>query len=145
MKDLITQIQAELEEYLPEALDVFIATDEQVIPMGSRFPCVGIKDGSVATKGKTCGVIETTLQVRIVCWTPSGKGGAQVTGDATQPGVLALAARVVDILENNLLDIEGMISAENTSSTPSKMYINDQKKSVQQKVLLLEYIREEKA
>jgi len=142
MKDLLQKILEELTASLPNARDIFIATDEQVIPMGSRFPCVGIKDGSVATKKLTCGVTETTLQVRIVCWTPSGKGSAQVTGDSTQPGVLTLAASVVALLDDNLLGIEGMISADNKSSTPSKMYINDQKKSVQQKILLFEYVWE---
>ncbi len=121
---------------------VFITTDEQTILAGIKLPCVGIKDGPVRTRRLAGGVEEKILRVHLVAWAPQGKGAAQVTGDSTQAGVLAMTATCADLLNGDLLGIEGMIDARPVEETGSRLYLNQAGRSVQQKIITFEYVRQ---
>lgn len=127
---------------MPDIRDIFIAIDELVLPAGAKLPCVGIKDGQVTTRKLACAVIEKTMQVTVICWAPQGKESAQVTGDATQPGAVSMTASVESVLDSNLLAIPGMIDADVMTETASRMFINAGKKSIQQKTITFEYVRQ---
>jgi hypothetical protein len=80
--------------------------------------------------------------VTIIAWADQGKDDAQIMGDKTQDGVLDMTQQVEDILLDNLLAITGMIGAEVVSETPSRQFINDKGRSVQQKTITFEFERE---
>ena len=142
MNELLTAVKAHLKKAIPGVRDCFIAVDEQVIPAGTRLPAIGIKDGNVTTRHLGCEVVEKTMQITVICWAPQGKGAAQVTGDTTQPGVLTMAAAAEEYLDGNLLAINGMIFAGVQEDNQSKMYVNQQNKSIQQKTIMFSYVRE---
>ncbi|HHL35497.1 MAG TPA: hypothetical protein ENJ30_14150 [Desulfobulbaceae bacterium] len=142
MNELLEAVRKALSEGMPEIRDVFIATDEQVLPAGARLPCIGIKDGTIKTRKLTCGVTEKTLQLSIIAWSPQGKDAAQVTGDPTQPGVVQMIRDIEDVLDENMLSIVGMTYAGPVEEAESRLFINKQNKTIQQKIIIFEYERE---
>lgn len=66
MKDLILAIQTKLREISgPRRSDVFLSPDKDIIPESAKFPCIGIKDGSVDRSELMGEVTELTLPVEI--------------------------------------------------------------------------------
>jgi hypothetical protein len=144
MKALLTAVKKALQDEITgvRTADIFITPDEAVILSGAMIPCYGIKDGSVKRMDLAGNVQNKKMQVTIIAWADQGKDDAQIMGDKTQDGVLDMTQQVEDILLDNLLAITGMIGAEVVSETPSRQFINDKGRSVQQKTITFEFERE---
>ncbi len=141
MKELLEAVAGRLRQETG-VRDVFVTTDEQTLLAGTRLPALAVKDGKVTTRKLAGGVVEKSMQVRVIAWAPQGKDAAQVMGDATQPGVLDLAAAAEGALDGELLGIDGMIDAQPVEELASVLYINQQGKAIQQKIITFEYVRQ---
>lgn len=143
MKELLTTIERLLGEKMKSVNGVFVTTDEQVIPDGVKLPCLTIKDGAVSVTDLPGGVREKTMGVTFIAWSPQGKDAAQVIGDKTQTGVLGILDEIVTLLQNNRLGIPGMIDGRQQSEAASVLYIGQNNKTVQQKTMTFQYVRQQ--
>lgn len=145
MKQLILAIQRSLQLSLPigsyRGSDVFIATSETSHPPGTRFPAIGIKDGSEVIEELACDLDRSTMRVSVICWAPAGgEYEAQVIGDQSQPGVLDMAADVAHILKKNTLDIYEIQSVRLAEVRESLNLVDQESgREVQQQVIIFEY------
>ena len=145
MKDLLEAIQAALQTALRDYCrsgDIFITPDEDLLPHGVRFPAVGLKDGQIRRRELTADMREETLQVRVVIFQKTARDiGATIVGDAANRGVLEIAADIDAVLDENTLDLAGMLSAMCTDESASQAYLSETD-GVQKKVLTYTYERE---
>lgn len=145
MKDLLLAIQSELRASIDTVVDsaICIVRSESYIPPSVRSPAIGLKDGQVTFRRLAGGVVETTARVLVVAWVQilddydaSIMGGAQST-----PGVLDLVSQIITALDDNMLALPGMQSANIVECRPSEpMGINTT--TLQRKIAIFEYVRE---
>lgn len=149
MRNLIIAIQQALKSSLPtdkyRGCDIFIATSETSHPPGTRFPAIGIKDGSEVIEELACDIERSTTSVSVICWAPAGGSyEAQVIGDQSQPGVLKMAEDVAYILKNNTLGSDEIQSVRRAEVRESLNLVDQESgREVQQKTIIFEYEIEE--
>lgn len=146
MQSLLTAIKAQLQTDLTAVRDgdVFITPHADYVPRGVRPPCVGLKDGAVRRIELAGGMLEVRRQVQVVVFASLAKPEASVMGDAASGalGVLELVAAVHASLDENLLDIGGMVSAFAPAESPSEA-MDGEYGPLQRKIVTYEYIGEE--
>jgi hypothetical protein len=149
MQALLLAVKAALQSGLAQvrAGDVFITPDLGFVPAGVKAQlAVGIKDGTVVYKEKTCGVVERTMPVHLRAFVRLQKSGeASVIGDAATGsfGVLAAGEAVKALLKDNLLGIAGMQAALPDQREPeSTLFVGDGGVAWQTKDITINYIWE---
>lgn len=85
--------------------DVYITGHENHIPRGTRFPCVGIKDGAIRRSEKVGGVVEAKVRVKVVVFAKLGS-----IDDGTSE-LQELAAAVHQVLDDNELGQPDVLNA----------------------------------
>lgn len=146
MRALLNTIKQTLQSGLSDIrdVDIYITPDINYIPGSVRVPCIGIKDGSIRRTEIPCGMFEKTLHADIVIYVQILKDEAGIVGiEATgQKGILEIADDVHEILDENLLSIDGMIAAYSPFEEPLEMF-GDKRNAVLRKVITYEYVKEE--
>lgn len=122
MKSLLSAIQAALRNdagltYVRDE-DIFISTDENIIPRMAAFPAVGIKDGPVsegleAAKGSQY-AWDVRYRVHVVAYVDMKAGEIPVMGQ-TEPetikGIMDVREDVHAVLHENYLSRQGCMDA----------------------------------
>ncbi len=145
MKELLSAIKTKLQtdiDYV-RSKDFYITESEELIPSSVKFPAIGIKDGPIDRKELAGGMIEIKLQVRIIVLVQLQKHEAAIMGDAStgKKGVLEMAQDIHDSLDEDLLNIAGMIEAFSPAETESET-TGDEELVLQRKIITYEYTKE---
>jgi hypothetical protein len=126
MKALINAIREVLQEKLTyiRTGDFFIAPHEDFIPRDVKFPAIGIKDGQILRSEGLDSSMEYTMEVMLIAWVAVHKPEASIMGDGGEEslikGVLDVADDIHDCLDENFLDIDGLIEAFSPSEAGSE-------------------------
>jgi len=144
LKALLTAIKSELPNNLAwvRAGDVYITPDVDFIPPGTRYPCIGIKDGTIRRRELPGNMLEVTLTVTLAVYVQLLKPEASIMGDGNKPGVLDAAADIHGVLDENLLNITDMQKAFSPNEDDSQM-ASDDKRLLQSKLITYHYVKEE--
>ena len=146
MKELLTAIKAQLQADLTYVRDsdVFVTEDENLIPDAVKFPAVGLKDGPVRRIEMIGGMMEYRMTVKIIALVQLTKPEAAIMGDAStgRKGILDLEADIHTSLDENLLSIEGMISAVALPNQGESEVFGDEVEVIQRKIVGYEYVKE---
>lgn len=113
----------ELLPQLARKSDCYITPHPNYMPTGTRQPCIGIKDGGASRSELSCGGIELTARVELVCMVSmAGTGEAPMCADT---GVFCLADAATTLLLNDWLDLPGCQGMEIGSDRPTELYQAD--------------------
>lgn len=147
MKTLLTAIKARLQTdltYIRDG-DIFITPNLNIVPAGSRPPCIGLKDGPIRRVELAGSMMGYIMSVKIAIFVQLLKPEAAIIGDAatSKKGVLEITDDVHESLDENLLSISGMQSAVAAPNEPESDYFGDEKDGISRKILTYEYEKEE--
>jgi len=147
MKELLNAIKSQLRTDLTYVRDsdIFITEAENLIPDSIRFPAVGIKDGPVARKELAGGMMEYTMNPKIIPYVQLTKPEAAIMGDTStdSKGILDMEDDIHSSLDENLLNISGMQHAASAPISPESETFGDETEVIQRKVISYTYIKEE--
>jgi hypothetical protein len=141
MKRLLVNIRGILADSIPDVRDsdIYIAVDHNVIPPGVKFPCIGLKDGEEEhTFGASC--VEREMTVDVIVYSGLSKSESNIIGDESiaQKGVLELADTLEDVLLGQIPD--NYQNVDLIRKHPSKLFMDDRSKFIQQKILTFKYL-----
>lgn len=137
--------KAELDDRLTYVRDgdIFYAEELGVLPDYVRFPCVGLKDGGQMDRRELPGrKISFTQVLDVIPYVQLLKPEATIIGDGTYKGILEVALDVDYILDENRLQIEGVLRCfcpEIAASGPIPLEQDNQRLAVQAKVMSYHY------
>ncbi|MFH2129762.1 MAG: hypothetical protein ABIK68_05250 [bacterium] len=145
MQALLLAIQSALRSGLSDIRsgDIFITPHVNFVPPGVKAPAIGIKDGPGRVSELGGSMQETTLQVKLVIWVDFPAGEEMIIGKGTMKGVLDRTTEVHAVLGQNLLSIDGMISARPVAETESEMFSDGKGRGLDRKIITYEYEKEE--
>lgn len=143
MKNLLTAIKSELQSKLTEvrSASIYITPDINAIPEELMFPCIGIKDGEINRIELIGSMLELTMSVTIGVHVAMAKNEANIIGSGDKKGVLDIVSEIHSILDENLLDVEGMQSAFSGSEFESIMF-GHELDFIQQKKIEYKFVKE---
>lgn len=131
MKTLLVAIKDALQDKyldlnLKKEKSVYICVDDRITPPGVIPPCIGIKDGDTVREETISDRLEITYNVSIFVLCDLPKDEQKIIGneDKEKPGVLDMCYGVTQILDNNMLDIDGLYEALCTDISGSVAYGN---------------------
>lgn len=146
MRELLLAIQEQLRTDLTYIRNenIYITPHLNYIPNHVRPPCVGIKDGGITRTELSSGMWEVTMRVSLVTYVQLMKEEASIIGDsaANEKGVLEIVADINKSLDENLLNITGMIEAFSPSEPESQLFGNEEE-GLQQKKNEFQYVKQE--
>lgn len=122
MRILLPSIKTVLKELplLQRKSDCYITPHVNWMPTGTRFPCLGIKDGGMARQELAGDMLELTATINLVAFTPiTADGGDAVCG---QVGVLAILNAAVSLLIDNHLGMTEIQRMAIGADMPSELY-----------------------
>lgn len=141
MKALLLKIKAELQARLPGVrdIDIFITPHANLIPAGTQFPACGIKDGSVKRYELAGGdSLDKDLNVSLIPYVKMYPEEQSIVGGSSFKGVLDVVEDLHDILDNNLLGIDGMEAAFCEDENESEMF-GKPEDGLQRKIIKYKY------
>jgi hypothetical protein len=144
MKELLTAIESALHGLSGvRDADICITPDVNYLASWVRFPCIGIKDGPIEHIEMFGGQMGYTMYVDIVMYVQLQKPERGMTGDPStgRIGILDLADSIHAILDENLLDISGMISTVVESEAASETF-GDVDDLISRKIIRYKYEKE---
>jgi hypothetical protein len=153
MKSLITAIQTSLKNaaglsYVADA-DIFITPDENIIPMATVFPAIGLKDGSITREMRAQATALTYLwdvkyRVHVIIYVDMAAGEAPVIGQASPSikGVLDISIDIDADLHENYQSISGIQDAYCVDEAESET-IGGKDMILQKKLMTYEYQAQE--
>jgi hypothetical protein len=141
LKAVKKQLQIDLGYIRPG--DVFIAPHEDFIPADAKFPCIGIKDGGITRTENMDSCMEYAMDVILIPWAAIVKPEASIIGNESTgvKGILDISDDIHASLDENLLDIDGMIEAFSPSETGSEM-LNMENRVLQKKQITYRYVKQ---
>ncbi|MBN1830290.1 MAG: hypothetical protein JW884_14250 [Deltaproteobacteria bacterium] len=149
MKDEIDGVKnalrnASVLSYVRDA-DIFITENEYLIPNSVKSHAIGVKDGREIRRELPGGMMERTINVKVIAYVQLVKPGAALMGDAAgKKGILEMSHDIDTVLDENLLDIDGMQSAFCRDIEESDTIGDDDTGDVfVKKTMLYEYVKEE--
>ena len=104
MKNLLSALKTELSNNIDYLADIAIVSDEDMLPSGTRFPFIGLKDGSIERVEGHSATLNERLSVSIVCYVQILKPEASIMGDGNNKGILDMMSDVHGVLNENFLD-----------------------------------------
>lgn len=144
MRQLLKAIKSALKarlNYLADS-EIFFAIHEDVLPVHIQRLGLGIKDGPIIRKEKAGGLLEITMSVKLALWSGRIDEDDRLLGSNSSRGILEFAEDVHEILDENLLGIEGMEEAFSPAETESGPYGN-KTRTMQRKIITYQYVKEE--
>jgi len=142
MKEILKAVQAELRNRIGyvRSGDIFITADEDYMPNDVSFPCIGIKDGQTEKDFGMGGCADMKIQVLVMPVVNLLKREAALVGDGVKKGLLDICSDITEILQDNLLGIDGMILADAAlSQSPAQMVFNANYNMYFRKILKIQY------
>jgi len=137
MIELLKAIQAELQnsiDYIKNS-NIYIVELDNLIPKGSKFPLVTIKDGGEINDFKLCHMFYKKSQVIITIFNRVEKDG----NSTKTRGILSIEEDIFNILINNLLDICYLYEAYPIIQESTKSIKITERDSIAYKRLIMEY------
>ncbi len=141
MKELLKAIKIRLQadtnlSYVRDS-DIFITSDENLIPPATMFPAIAVKDGSIKNKQRLTRNYLQDAEVRITVYQRIFKPEDSIMGTH---GVLSMAGDVTASLVDQKLNLAGVQNVFPIAEDPSQT-IKDKEGMVQKKTLIFSYIR----
>lgn len=125
MKTLLQAVKAALQANMSgmRAIDIFITPHTNLIPAGTQFPAIGIKDGSIKRAELMGGdSLDKEMVVTLIPYVKVYPGEKSIIGSGVFKGVLDVVEDIHEVLDDNLLGIEGMESAFCGDEKESEMF-----------------------
>jgi hypothetical protein len=104
MRELLADIRSLLREGLPyiRSGDIFISIDTEFFPNDVKFPCIGIKDGTIEREAAISGMLRRVMFVDISLFVNLPKKvDAALVGDSTNKGILDMEEDVHALLDDH--------------------------------------------
>lgn len=138
MKELLIAIKAALKSI--DGVTVFVTPHENFLPRKTRMPAIGIKDGAIQRREGVSLTMETTMEVKLIAWVGLAKDEGTILGDssANQMGIIDLSDAIHARLDDNLLGLDGVISAFSPSEAGADM-VGDNRETLENKVITYNY------
>lgn len=138
MKELLAAIKAALESI--DDVTVFVTPHENFLPHKTRMPAIGIKDGTIKRREGVSLTMESTMEVKLIAWVGLAKDEASILGDisSSQMGIIDLSNAIHTVLDDNLLGLDGVISAFSTVEAGADM-VGDNRETLVNKVITYNY------
>ncbi|SDU26716.1 hypothetical protein [Desulfobacula phenolica] len=143
MKELLDKIQTELQSRLNNIrdVDIFITPHANLIPGGTQFPAIGIKDGTVKRHELAGGEeLDKKQHVSLIPYVKMYPGEQSIMGGSGFKGILEFVEDLHEILDKNLLGIEGMEAAFCENEKESEMF-GKPGDGLQRKIIIYKYER----
>lgn len=140
MKALLNAIKEELQGRLHgvRKSDIFITPHPNLIPAGTMFPAVGIKDGAVDREALMGNALDRDLSVSLIPYVQAFPDEKSIMGTTGAMGILDLVTALHEILDGNLLDLPGMEDAFCPREKESEMF-GKPKDGLQRKIIVYNY------
>ena len=141
MKTLLQAVKAELWTRMSglRAIDIFITPHTNLIPAGTQFPAIGIKDGSIKRTELMGGdSLDKEMKVILIPYVKVYPGEKSIIGSGVFKGVLDVVGDIHEVLDDNLLGIEGMDAAFCGDENESEMFGNPED-GLQRKIITYTY------
>lgn len=140
MKTLLQNIQSELKASLNglRDVDIFITPHTNLIPAGTQFPAIGIKDGPITRSELADNAMDRELSVSLISYVKMYPDEQSIMGGSGFKGILEVVEDLHDILDDNLLDITGMESAFCNDEKESEMF-GKPEDGLQRKIITYKY------
>ena len=143
MQTLLPAIKAALQglPQLPRKSDCYITPDVNMMPTGTRQPCIGIKDGGIDRVDLMGEMMELTARVTLVGFVklPISDGYEAICSDK---GVYPLLDAATALLINNLLGLSGVQRVQVGSDRPTEAFVAENKQWLIKLVRTLVYTLE---
>lgn len=131
MKAIIDRLQSEpsLDGIADD--DFFVTPDENIVPTGATFPCIGVKDGDIDRERVAHNAEDHTLNVDLILFQlVKTEGDAMLAADPVVYSILDLADDVRAVLldrtnEAHKLGISGMLDNFCPEETGSELLAAD--------------------
>jgi hypothetical protein len=142
LRELLEKIKAKIQNQIPEVrdIDVFITPHTNLIPAGTQFPAIGIKDGSVKRNELMSNVLDRELSVSIITFVKMFPDEQSIMGGSGFKGVLELVEDLHKILDDDFLEINGVEAAFCEDENPSEMF-GKPENGLQRKIIIYKYER----
>jgi hypothetical protein len=141
MKELLKAIKTHLQadanlSYIRDG-DIYITSDENLIPAATMFPSIAVKDGSISNEQRLARNYLQDAEVRITVYQRIIKPEDSIMGAR---GVLAMASDVIASLVDQKLDLPSVQNAFPITEDPSQT-IKDKEEMIQKKTVTFSYSR----
>jgi hypothetical protein len=143
LKTLLQAVKAELGTRMTgmRAIDIFITPHTNLIPAGTQFPAIGIKDGAVKRHELAGGdSLDRDLIVSLIPYVKAYPGEKSIIGSGVFKGILDIVEDIHEILDDNFLGIDGMEAAFCEDENESEMFGNPED-GLQRKIIKYKYER----
>lgn len=97
MKALLLGLQTVLKNEVAAALAVHLLADEDLLPYGTPFPCIGLKDGDIEGE-YFASASDRIFSVDIVGYVEINSPEGVIAGDAAQVGILDFVESIKAVL-----------------------------------------------
>jgi hypothetical protein len=122
-------------------VDIFITPHTNLIPGGTHFPAIGIKDGVVKRHELAGGdLLDKDLYVSLIPYVKMYPEEQSIIGGSGFKGVLEIVEDLHVILDDNFLGLEGMESAFCDDEKQSEMF-GKPEDGLQRKIIIYKYER----
>ena len=141
MKALLQAVKAELQAGMTglRTIDIFITPHTNLIPAGTQFPAIGIKDGSIKRAELMGGdSLDKEIKVILIPYVKVYPGEKSIIGSGVFKGILDVVEDIHEILDDNLLGIAGMEAAFCGDENESEMFGNPED-GLQRKIINYTY------
>lgn len=122
METLMTGMQTSLKNaaglsYVADA-DIFVTSDENILPIDCGFPAIGLKDGPVSRQMSAAGPTTSLLwdvryRVHVITYVEMSAGETPVIGQTSPSikGILKIGFDIAGVLHENYQSIAGVLDA----------------------------------
>ena len=141
MKKLLQAVKAELGTRMTgmRAIDIFITPHTNLIPAGTQFPAIGIKDGSIKRAELMGGdSLDKEMVVTLIPYVKIYPGEKSIIGSGVFKGILDIVEDIHEVLDDNFLGIDGMEAAFCGDEKGSEMFGNPED-GLQRKIITYTY------
>jgi len=144
MKELLKAIKTHLQadanlSYVRDG-DIFITSDENLIPAATMFPAIAVKDSSIRNEQRLARNYLQDAEVRITVYQRIINPEDSIMGAR---GVLTMASDVIASLVDQKLNLPDVQNAFPITEDPSQT-IKDKEQMIQKKTVTFSYARHKK-
>jgi len=141
MKELLKAIKTHLQadanlSYVRDG-DIFITSDENLIPAATMFPAIAVKDSSIRNEQRLARNYLQDAEVRITVYQRIINPEDSIMGAR---GVLSMASDVIASLIDQKLNLPGVQNVFPITEDPSQT-IKDKEQMIQKKTITFSYTR----
>ena len=116
---------------------VFLTPHDTFMPAGTSCPAIGLKDGKSTWKELAGGMINLVIQVECICWVDMTSDGEEAL--VGEEGVVTILNKLRKQLNVNGLGIIQVNHAKPIGTTPSRLFMNENRQWLVKKSVTFEY------